>query len=128
MSAATEIERIERLLPGEAAPEGAEDPRWQAILELHEFIRTDPEPVWRFARRWGDFPDEDLRTAIAVCVLEHLLEHHFDIVFPRVELAVRESRLFADCFSRCGCFGQSNLPTKSTRFDALQASISIPAV
>ena len=128
MSVESEIHRIERLLPGEAAPEGAEDARWQAIIELHPFIESDPEPMWRFARRWGEFPDEDLRTAIAVCVLEHLLEHHFELVFPKVERAIAESAPFADCFTRCGHFGQSELPANRARFDALRASIATPAV
>jgi hypothetical protein len=28
--------------------------------------------------------DADLRTAIATCLLEHLLEHHFDRLIARV--------------------------------------------
>ena len=128
MNVHSEIKRVESVLPGETAPDGAEDPRWQAIIQLHSFTQTDPEAMWAFARRWGEFPDEDLRTAIAVCVLEHLLEHHFELLFPLVEQGVRESPLFADCFSRCGKFGQSELPRNRARFEALQASIPVRAV
>ena len=64
------------LLPGEPVAEG-QDSRWQAIITVGEYLETEPEPVWSFIRRWGCHPQEDLRTAIAVCLLEHLLEYHF---------------------------------------------------
>jgi len=44
VSAATDA--AERVLPGQVAPEGEKDPRWQAIIAVTEFIRSDPEAVW----------------------------------------------------------------------------------
>ena len=64
------IADAESLLPGQPAAEGEVDPRWQAIIDVSEFIQTDPEPVWSFVSRWGSSPDEDLRMAIATCILE----------------------------------------------------------
>lgn len=108
------------LLPGRAAPEGSEDPRWQAIIAVGNFIKTDPHAVWGFVEQWGVHPDDDLRTAIATCLLEHLLECHFDTFFPRVQDLVRANRLFADTFSRCWKYGQSEEPINAERFDALK--------
>ncbi len=76
---------------------------------------------------WGRSLDADLRSAIATCLLEHLLEHHFALIFPRIERAVLESREFADCFSRTWPYGQTEVPANRARFDALKASIRAPA-
>ena len=65
------IAAAESVLPGEAAPEGEIDPRWQAIVAVGEFIEEEPEAVWSFIVRSGASPDEDLRAAIATCLLEH---------------------------------------------------------
>ena len=113
------IEQAERILPDEAAPEGEADPRWQAIIEVGMFIDAEPDAVWFFALRWGCHSDEDLRTAIATCLVEHLLEGHFDTIFPRVKDAVESSLLFADTFSRCWKFGQAKEIGNAERFDRL---------
>ncbi len=47
------IHRAEAILPGMPAPDGACDPRWQAIIRVADFIETHPEEVWQFAHRWG---------------------------------------------------------------------------
>jgi hypothetical protein len=77
--------------------------------------------VWRFIVRWGTHSQEDVRDAVATCLLEHLLEHHFDLIFPRVRELVMSSELFADTFRRCWKFGESELPQNAKEFDALQA-------
>jgi hypothetical protein len=114
------IRAAEKALPGRPAKGQDEDPRWQAIIAVEEFVESDPDAVWSFVERWGTCPDEDLRAAIATCLLEHLLEYHFSGLFPKVEAAVNRSREFADTFSRCGQFGQSELPKNKARFEALQ--------
>jgi hypothetical protein len=95
------IEAAERLLPGTAAPEHDTDPRWQAMIRISEFIRTDPEPVWQFVTRWGGDPDGDLRMAVACGVLEHLLEDHFAFCFPVMSDLARRDRLFATTVQSC---------------------------
>jgi hypothetical protein len=102
------------------AEEGHDDPRWRAVIGVGNFIETDPEPVWQFVRQWGNCPQEDVRDAIACCLLEHLLEHHFDLIFPHVEKAVKEAPLFADTFSRCWKFGQAEVAGNMERFDHLK--------
>jgi hypothetical protein len=115
------IEHANALLPGEPAPEGQADPRWQAIIEVGSHIESSPGEVWHFARKWGNYPQEDIRDAIACCLLEHLLEYHFDLLFPQVEQAVKEDDLFADTFARCWKFGESKAVANSDEFDRLQA-------
>jgi hypothetical protein len=114
------IRKAERILPGVAAPDREKDPRWQAVIAVGEFVETNPDEVWEFVARWGGHEDDDLRSAIATCLLEHLLEYHFALIFPRVEKAAKKGRLFADMFCRCGKFGQSEVPDNAKRFDQLK--------
>jgi hypothetical protein len=114
------IAEAQKVLPGTPAPEGELDPRWQAIIKVGRFIKKDPEPVWAFALKWGRHANADLRMAIATCLLEHLLEYHFDLIFPRVEAAVKRSRRFADMFCSCWKFDQAEEPANARRMDQLQ--------
>ena len=115
------IAEAESLLPGVRAPEGERDPRWQAVIAVGEFVESDPDAVWLFALRWGSYEDEDLRMAIATCVLEHLLEHHFDKFIARVEEAALANPHFARTASSCWKYGQSNNSVdRSKRFDRLK--------
>jgi len=114
----------EQLLPGEPAPDGEADLRWQAIIEVADHIESDPDAVWQFAARWGTHQQDDLRMAIATVVLEHLLEYHFDLIFPRVETLARRDPNFADTFSSCWKFGQSKLPANAAEFDRLKGEIT----
>ena len=119
MTVTEAIHQAEVILPGIPAPEGELDPRWQAIIAVAEFIEDEPEAVCSFAERWGQHPNEDLRVAIATCVLEHLLEHHFDLVFPRAERLARSSRRFAQTVAMCWRFGESEHPANAAKLDEL---------
>lgn len=99
MTVAAAIREAEALLPGVTAPDGERDVRWQAIIAVGRHIEAEPEAVWGFVARWGKSPSLDLRAAIACCLLEHLLEHHFSLLFPRVERLARKSKRFADTLS-----------------------------
>lgn len=116
------IQFANSILPG-IPIEKSPDPRWQAIIAVGEYIRTEPDSVWQFTLRWADHPQEDLRDAIATCLLEHLLEYHFEKYFPLVEEISSKNLLFADTFLRCWQFGQSEEPANAARFDALQDKI-----
>ena len=118
------IAKAEAVLPGRAAPDGETDPRWQAIIRVAEFIETDPEAVWPFIKRWGGHPDEDLRMAVATCLLEHLLEHHFDDFIARVEDRARADALFAGTVGTGWKLGQAEEPRRAARFDRLIAAIN----
>ncbi|MEN6450232.1 MAG: hypothetical protein ABFC96_07060 [Thermoguttaceae bacterium] len=95
------IRNAETILPGTAAAEGKPDPRWKAIIAIGEFIEDEPEPIWSFAERWGQHPDEELRSSIATCLLEHLLELHFDLILPRVARLADSNEQFARMVARC---------------------------
>jgi len=114
----------EALLPGKPAPKGETDPRWQAIMKIEDFVESEPEAIWPFAKKWGSVANEpDLNAAIATLLLEHLLQYHFQLIFPRVVAAVRESPAFADAFSICYKLGQADEPGHSEQFDKLREEI-----
>jgi hypothetical protein len=112
------IREAETLLPGVPVEEG-QDPRWGAIIAVGEFIESEPDAVWGFVRRWGGHPQEDLRDAVATCLLEHLLEHHFAAYFPLVEQHALADPLFGDTFQRCWQFGQALEPGNAGQFAGL---------
>ncbi len=118
------ITKAERLLPGIPVPEGQTDPRWQAIIEVGEHIESEPQDVWLFIRKWGMHPSEDIRTAVVTCLLEHLLEYHFEEYFPKVRIACRQSKRFASTFRMCAKFGQSNELENSKAFDELKSKLT----
>jgi hypothetical protein len=121
------IREAEALLPGVPTDEGR-DPRWQAIIAVSEYIWSGPqdavEAVWEFTRRWGVHPQDDLRAAVATCLLEHLLEHHFAAYFPRVGRLALAEPLFGDTFKRCWQLGQALEPGNAERFVRLGERIA----
>jgi len=121
------IERANRILPGVAAPDGEIDPRWQAIIAVAEYLESDPEPVWEFVAQWGVYPDSDLQSSIATCILEHLFEHHFDLVFPRAAELARANANFANTVRLCWSFGQAEAPRRQQTLKALLAELDTHA-
>ena len=119
------IREAEELLPGHAAPDDEDDPRWAAIIKVSEYLweETDPEPIWAFVVRWSTEADEDLQQALGKCVLEHLLQHYFAEYFPRVEHQARHDAGFARVFRASSKFGQSEEPANAARFDALKREL-----
>jgi hypothetical protein len=47
------IQAAEKILPGEVARDGEEDPRWQAIMLIEDFVETEPEAILPFVLKWG---------------------------------------------------------------------------
>lgn len=117
------IALAESLLPGVPAPEGEDDPRWQAVIEVGDHIPNDSECVWQFICRWGVEECPDLRAAIATCLLEELLAEYFDEFSPRVKEKVLGDARFADTFSMCWKLGQAEIAANAERFDSLQSSV-----
>ena len=56
-------------------------------------------------------------------MVEHLLEHHFDTIFPRIEQRALADKRFGAMFAMCAKFGQAELPKNAPRFDALKAAV-----
>jgi hypothetical protein len=120
MNVSEAVQNADAVLPGEQATEGEKDTRWQSIIAIADFVEDEPEAVWAFVERWGVHPDEDLRAAIATCLLEHLLEYHFNLIFPRMERLAHLSPHFAFTVEMCSLFGESKLPENAARLRALQ--------
>jgi putative transposase len=99
MTFATAVAEAEALLPGVPVPSG-EDPRWQAIIAVAEFIPTDPLAVWQFAEKWGSVPEPDLQSAVAACLVEHLLEQHLALIAPLALAAARGNATLASTIKR----------------------------
>ena len=83
------------------------DCRWQSLIVIGEYIQTRPAGVWRVILRHANSADEDMRSAVARVLLEHLLEYHFTKFFPSLRREAIRSPLFADTLSRCSPFGQA---------------------
>jgi hypothetical protein len=117
------IARAECILPGVPAPQGKRDARWQAVIRVGEYIESQPEAVWRSTLRWGKHARADVRTAVATCLLEHLLEYHFELIFPRVRRTALQSVRFASTFSQCWWFGQATRPQNAARVERLMREL-----
>jgi hypothetical protein len=91
---------------------------------IGQFVEREPDAIWPFVLRWGSHEDEDLRSAIATLLLEHLLEYHFDLIFPQVKVAARRNEWFARTTAQCWKFGQAKDPQRSALFDDLCAELS----
>ena len=75
MSVSAAIEKAKATLNCQPVEEGR-DPRWQAIIDVSEYLGSDPESIWTFIEELHDTQDEDLQSALATCLLEHLIEQH----------------------------------------------------
>ena len=112
----------EAILPGKPSRPGEIDPRWQAIILVGTFIESHPEVVCDFALRWAKRRGRDLAAAIHCCLIEHLLEHHFEIVFPMMRRASLDDLRVAEHFmpySGHFQFGQATLPKNVSRLKRL---------
>ena len=65
-----------------------EKERWRGAADLGEYVFDHPEEAWPLVLEFGSSAVEDTRSAIATCVLEHILEHHFDVYFPVLVLEI----------------------------------------
>lgn len=120
------IAAAERVLPGRETKQG-KCPRWQAIIAVGEYIESDPIPVCDFALKWARRRGKDLGAAIHCCLIEHLLEHHFDLVFPRMREAARDNGRVAESLiglwkSRFR-FGQVTEPKNTARLRRLSREL-----
>ena len=99
--------------------------RWAAAEAAGELIAERPWDAWGVVLRHGISSDEDTRTAVATCVLEHLLESHFETFFPLLEAEIRGGqKLLADTFTRGWKFGEAEMPINSERWDKLVAELT----
>ncbi|MCG7980659.1 MAG: hypothetical protein AB2565_00200 [Candidatus Thiodiazotropha endolucinida] len=96
------------------------DVRWSAAATLTDYAMYLPDHVWPIILKHGSSSDEDLRTAVATCLLEHLLEYHFEAYFSKLEKVILDSNNnLKDTLSLCWKLGKSELPENSARWEPL---------
>lgn len=97
-------------------PDSDNNCRWQSLIVISELIRTRPELVWEIVSKFGDSNDEDMRMAIACVLLEHLIDHDFDIYFTKVRELIRRGRYrFIDTLEFCSFVEISEVQRKSIK-------------
>lgn len=102
------------------------DRRWAAAAKLSEYVKSAPHELWPLVIRHGSSDVDDLRQAVATCILEHVLEHHFTRYFPALKSAIdKGNKNLFDTFSSCWKFGQSETPENSKEWDGLLAAHGI---
>jgi len=99
MSVTAAIERAKATLRHSPVDEGR-DPRWQAIIDVSEYLAHEPEPIWSFIEDLHDTKDEDLQAALATCLLEHLFED-YPHYRPRAERLAARSPQFRRMLEMC---------------------------
>lgn len=98
----------------------SEKVRWAAAEAAGALVTSRPRAVWNLVLAHGASPIEDVRAAVATCMLEHLLEEHFNEYFSPLEQEVRSGNLLlGDTLRRCWKMGQAELPENSARWDEL---------
>lgn len=111
---------IERLLSSEL-----EEDIWKGAAKLSEFGFGSPERIWNTVVKYGSRENEELQRAIATCVLEHILERHFDEYFPKIkQVVLAGNRHFQRTFLMCGKFGQACEKSNSCLWDEFAAQTS----
>jgi hypothetical protein len=91
--------------------------RWQAVIVIAESIDVDPDAVWQVVSQFGNSTDYDMRSAIGCGLLEHLLDDHFEVYFPRVQAEILRGRhRFIETLAMCwfdDCSGPNFLSARS---------------
>lgn len=75
--------------------------RWQSLIIIGEYLDKYPDDIFKIIIRYGLSEDEDMRTAIAKILLEHLLEKYFEKYFSLYKNISRSNSYLLDTLSRC---------------------------
>jgi hypothetical protein len=97
-----------------------EKERWAAAEAAGQLVSDRPRAVWNLVVAHGASEIEDVRSAVATCMLEHLLEEHFEEYFPLLEREIRAGNIMlGDTLRRCWKLGQAELGANADRWDKL---------
>ena len=80
-----------RVLDAARADLSLADPlrRRESGMILRAFVNDEPDFVWETLLRHAPGADEDLRCVLAICLLEPLLNAHFERIVARLEAALQ---------------------------------------
>jgi hypothetical protein len=75
--------------------------RWQSLIVIGEYLNEYPEDIFHIIIKYGSSKDEDMRTAIATILLEHLLEKNFRKHFNLYKKFSENDSYLLDTLSKC---------------------------
>ena len=84
--------------------------RWAALVEFRQYCESAPDELWPFVIKWGSVLNRDIRGCVACCLLEHILEHHFEAFFPRcIETINSGNKRFGYTLAGCYKLGEAEM-------------------
>jgi hypothetical protein len=94
---------------------------WSACALLSHFVEQEPGRLLRVVRHFSEAATSEQRAALGKCILEHLLEWHFDLAIHAIRAETDQSVRFAmvDVLSRCWPFGEAARSHKWKSVEAL---------
>jgi len=94
---------------------------WLAATVLSYFVEKYPAQLLRIIRSVAQDSSDDQRTALAKCILEHLMENHFDDVINMVSQETDAELRYAlvDILARCWPFGEAEKKSNWERVESL---------
>lgn len=96
--------------------------RWQSQVLLRKFTQSHPQKLWPSVMKWGSAGSRDIRSCVACCLLEHILERHFFEYFPKIEGAIKSgNKRLLSTLKICDKLGQTEEPANAMKFDKLIA-------
>ncbi len=76
--------------------------RWRILVAIEDFAERCPERIWPFVVKWGSVLNRDIRQGVACCILEHILEFHWDEYFAESRAVIDRGNIrFAYALSFC---------------------------
>ncbi len=83
--------------------------RWRALVLAGWYIDEFPSKVWPFVVKYGAVPNKDIRMGVACCLLEHVLQYHYDTYLPETEKLLFTDKNHIYTLRSCLCFGEEEL-------------------
>ena len=74
--------------------------RWQSLIIVGEYLDKYSDEIFNIIIKYGKSKDEDMRTAIATVLLEHLLEKNFDKYFHLYKNVLKNNSYLLDTLSK----------------------------
>jgi hypothetical protein len=93
---------------------------WEIAIGMGDDALTRPNVIWDDVASALRFADDDGITAIATCILEHVLENSFDDYIGRVEAEIASgNRNMLEALKRSWKFEQAKTNENSARWDGI---------